>query len=120
MGIVAATVFGSTLLLQLVVVTCCTLWPIKHDLVMLIRPHGWQQLYSIANSNLDVWVLSVLACLANLICLTGVASFATKRETSQGAPPYKLMQILIAVLALLTQVRKSFVDCLEQHVRTQA
>ncbi|DBA78719.1 TPA: hypothetical protein ACH3X1_008631 [Trebouxia sp. C0004] len=104
MGLVAAVVFCITLLLQLVVVTLCTLWPIKHDLVMLTRPHGWQQLYSIANSNLDVWVLSTLACLANISCLASVASYKHKPETSQGAPPYKITQIVIAVLALLTQL----------------
>ena len=104
MGLVAAMVFSVALLLQLVVVTLCTLWPIKHDLVMLTKPHGWQQLYSVANSNLDVWVLSTLACLANVLCLASVASFKHKRETSQQAPPYKITQIVIAVLALLTQV----------------
>lgn len=108
MGVVAAAVFGTTLLLQLVVVTFCTLWPIKHDFLLLTRPHGWQQLYSVANSNLDVWVVSTLACLANVLCLASVAVFANKRETSQGAPPYKVTQIVIAVLALLTQVLNSF------------
>ena len=114
MGLVAAVVFCITLLLQLVVVTLCTLWPIKHDLMMLTRPHGWQQLYSIANSNLDVWVLSTLACLANILCLAGVASFKRKRETSQGAPPYKITQIIIAVLALLTQVNPS--SCCQYNI----
>jgi len=114
MGLVAAEVFCITLLLQLVVVTLCTLWPIKHDLVMLTRPHGWQQLYSIANSNLDVWVLSTLACLANMLCLASVASFKHKRETSQGAPPYKVTQIVIAVLALLTQVISS--SCCQNNI----
>lgn len=114
MGLVAAVLFCITLLLQLLVVTLCTLWPIKHDLVMLTRPHGWQQLYSIANSNLDVWVLSTLACLANILCLASVASFKRKRETSQGAPPYKITQIIIAVLALLTQVTSS--SCCQNNI----
>lgn len=104
MGVVAGVVFCTTLLLQLAVVSLCTLWPIKHDLALLTTPHGWRQLYSLANSNLDVWVLSTIACLANIVCLASIANFSLKRQTSHKAPAYKIVQVLVAVLALLSQV----------------
>ena len=104
MGVIAGVVYCTTLLLQLAIVSLCTLWPIKHDLALLTRPHGWRQLYSLANSNLDVWVLSTTACLANIICLASVASFSLNRETSHKAPAYKTVQVLVAVLAILSQV----------------
>ena len=104
MGVIAGVVYCTTLLLQLAIVSLCTLWPIKHDLVLLTRPHGWRELYSLANSNLDVWLLSTVACLANIICLASVASFSLKRETSHKAPAYKTVQVLVAVLAILSQV----------------
>ena len=110
MGVIAGAMFSTTLLLQLAIVTACTLWPIKHDLMLLKRPHGWQQLYSVANSNLDVWVLSSLACVANVACLASVASFTLKRQTSCEAPSYRVAQVMVAVLALLTQV------CCQQHL----
>ena len=105
MGLVAGVVFCITILLQLAVVSLCTLWPIKHDLVLLLKPRGWQQLYSVANSNLDVWTVSTIACLANTICLASVASFTLKQQTSHEAPHYKAVQVLVAVFALLIQVR---------------
>lgn len=104
MGLIAGVVFCTALFVQLALVSLCTLWPIKHDVALLLRPHGWQQLYSVANSNLDVWVLSNIACLINIICLASVATFSLKTETSHQAPPYKAMKVLVAVLALLTQV----------------
>lgn len=104
MGVIAGVVFCTTLLLQLAIVSLCTLWPIKHDLAHLIRPHGWWQLYSLANSNLDVWVLSTTACLANIICLASVARFSLKRKSPHKAPAYKAVQLLVAILALLSQV----------------
>ena len=104
MGVIAGVVFCTSLLLQLAIVSLCTLWPIKHDLALLTKPHGWRQLYSLANSNLDVWVLSTIACLANVICLASVANYSPKRETSQEAPAYKAAQVLVAALALLSQV----------------
>lgn len=104
MGVIAGVVFCTTLLLQLAIVSLCTLWPIKHDLVLLTKPHGWRQLYSLANSNLDVWVLSTIACLANIICLASVTSLSLQRENSRNAPAYKTVQVLLAVLALVSQV----------------
>ena len=104
MGLIAGVVFCITLLLQLAIVSLCTLWPIKHDLVLLLKPRGWQQLYSVANSNLDVWTLSTIACLANITCLASVASFTLKQQTSHKAPRYKAVQVVVAVFALLTQV----------------
>ncbi|KAL3138200.1 hypothetical protein ABBQ38_005424 [Trebouxia sp. C0009 RCD-2024] len=104
MGLIAGVVFCTALFVQLALVSLCTLWPIKHDLALLLRPHGLQQLYSVANSNLDVWVLSTIACLMNIICLASVAQFSLKTETSHRAPPYKAVKVLVAVLALLTQL----------------
>lgn len=104
MGLIAGVVFCTALFVQLALVSLCTLWPIKHDLALLARPHGWQQLYSIANSNLDIWVLSNIACLMNIICLASVANFSLKRETSHQARAYKAVKVLVAVVALLTQV----------------
>lgn len=119
MGVIAGVVFCTTLLLQLAIVSMCTLWPIKHDLALLTRLHGWQQLYSVANSNLDVWVLSTIACLANIICLASIANFSLKRETSHKVPPYKVVQVLVAVLALLTQVNREIVDvCISLKCKT--
>ena len=104
MGVIAGVVFCTSLLLQLAIVSLFALWPLKRDLALLTTPHGWRQLYSLANSNLDVWVLSAIACLANIVCLASVASFSLKRETSHKAPAYKIVQVLVAVLALLSQV----------------
>lgn len=104
MGWVANTVLGLAVVLQVAVVSLCTLWPIRHDLALLVTVQGWHKLYSISDSNLDVWLLSLLACLANIVCLTSIANSGRKRRARRVAPRFKVAQTLVAVLALIAEV----------------
>lgn len=49
--------------------TACALWPLQTHLHKLTHLSGWQHLYSLGNSNLDVWVQSLAHCLLLLLCL---------------------------------------------------
>ena len=104
MGWVANTILGFAVVLQIAVVSLCALWPIRRDLSLLSTVQGWHKLYSIADSNLDVWLLSSLACLGNIICLTSIANLGLRRRAAHVAPRYRVAQILIAVLALMCEV----------------
>lgn len=106
MGWVANTILGLAVVLQVAVVSLCALWPIRHDLGLLVTLQGWQKLYTIADSNLDVWILSSLACLGNIVCLTSIANLAHRRRAARMIPRYKLAETLIAVLALITEVHQ--------------
>lgn len=54
---------------DLAISTVCALWPIQNRLHKLQHLRGWQQLYSVGTSNLDVWVQTVLHCLLLFLCL---------------------------------------------------
>ena len=95
---------GFAIVLQVAVVSLCALWPIRHDLILLSTLPGWRELYSISESNLDVWLLSCLVCLGNIACLASIADTTQRRYPRRVLPRYKLMQFMTALLALVAEV----------------
>ena len=61
MAAIAILVLVATL--ELVGTSFCALWPVKHQLSLFKTWHGWQDMYSLSGSNLDVWLVSVLHTL---------------------------------------------------------
>lgn len=104
MGWVANAILGFAVVLQVAVVSSCALWPIRHDLALLVSMQGWHKLYSISDSNLDVWLLSLLTSLGNIVCLTSITTSGQLRQTRRVAPRFRLAQTVLAVLALSTEV----------------
>lgn len=92
-------VFG-TALLEVVGSSFCALWPLRHQLRTIRTWTGFVDFYSIAGSNLDVWLQSVshsllIPVIAALASVTGQQRRAS-RATGKA---------IIAVIAALCQVR---------------
>ncbi|WIA09667.1 hypothetical protein OEZ85_009053 [Tetradesmus obliquus] len=63
----AISIVAVFLLLELAIVSWCTLWPIGSELHELVRFAGWRKLYHVATSTLDVWLLAVLRICVMLV-----------------------------------------------------
>lgn len=77
----ASAVLSIALASQAVLVSLCTFWPIRHDLPPFLSLQGWRELYSVPESNLDVWLLSSVTCLGSIIYL-----MITKRTADRQQP----------------------------------
>lgn len=73
---------------KLAVTTAAALWPIRHDLDALA--HFWDiwPLYSLADSNLDVWLLALLHTLVVAVLLSRVAAPRRRFSGLVVPPPY--------------------------------
>ena len=64
------------LLTLLLLTFCCegasttflALYPLRHSLHQLLSFRGWKELYSISDSNLDVWLQSLFHCVLFCAC----------------------------------------------------
>ena len=75
-------VFVAATLVKLLVTTLATLYPLRLEDVLcdLKTLHGLLRLYSLPNSNLDVWLLSILQTLFLLAFLWQVALPSSQRH----------------------------------------
>jgi hypothetical protein len=79
----SAAVFWLAILAELAAVTFLTVWPIRDDAKHARHLRDWLDLYSV-DSNLDVWLLSVLHCLLLPLCFLRVAG-QTRRHRKRYA-----------------------------------
>lgn len=97
-GRLSSVIFGLSIVSELGLVSFCTLWPIRDELRYAESLQQLLDLYSI-DSNLDVWVQSVLHCLVLPLCFLRVAGLNRRHRRR-----YASARLAISCIAYFCQV----------------
>ena len=103
----SVALFLSAAVFQVSGTTLCTLLPLKGHLSLL--RHGWWSLYSVQNSNMDVWLLSV-SYSGLLLLLTGFTA-CSARHMTRVQTSVRTIVMLLSPLCQVPCCRKSLCIC---------